>query len=143
MTFGPDYNRTMQRSRNLFFLSALFIFAGAMHFVIPRGYAAIMPPWVPFPMEMVYLSGVLEILGGAGILLPKLQRLAGLGLIALLIAVFPANIQMLSNGIAAHASSLYIALLFLRLPLQPLLIVWIYRSAVSHRRAAAQPRTNL
>ncbi|MDO8502047.1 MAG: hypothetical protein Q7S20_09395 [Gemmatimonadaceae bacterium] len=51
----------MQRPRNLFFLSALFIFAGAMHFVIPRGYAAIMPQWVP---------------------LPGLQRLAGLGLIS-------------------------------------------------------------
>lgn len=133
----------MQRSRNQFLLSALFIFAGIMHFVIPQSYAGIIPAWVPNPTGIVYVSGVLEILGGIGVLLPQTRRLAGLCLIALLIAVFPANVQMLANAITEKASPLYIAALFLRLPLQPLLMVWIYRSVVRKRTAAQVPRTNL
>lgn len=133
----------MTRSRNLFLVSALFVSAGIMHFVIPRSYAGIMPLWVPFPMTMVYLSGVLEIAGGLGILMPATRRLAGAGLIALLIAVFPANVHMLANAMRDGASTLYLAVLFLRLPLQPLMIVWIYRVAVRSRGGDQVPRTNL
>ena len=133
----------MTRTRNLFLIAGLFVFAGVMHFVIPKSYAGIMPVWIPSPMEMVYLSGVLEILGGLGVLIPQTRRLAGAGLIALLIAVFPANVQMLANALADGASRLYIALLFLRLPLQPLMIVWVYRTAVRGPREAHVPRTNL
>ncbi|MEO8577265.1 MAG: DoxX family protein [Gemmatimonadales bacterium] len=133
----------MTRSRNLFLLSAFFVFAGVMHFVIPERYADIMPAWIPSPMMMVYLSGVLEMLGGLGVLLPQTRRWAGAGLIALLIGVFPANVQMLSNALADHASPVYIALLFLRLPLQPLMIVWIYRTAMRSARDNKAPRTIL
>lgn len=114
-----------------------------MHFVIPDRYSAIMPPWLPYAREMVYLSGLFEIAGGIGVLIPSLRRVAGIGLIALLIAVFPANIQMLASAISAGASTLYITLLFLRLPLQPLMIVWIYRAAVRTRAATQLPLTNL
>ncbi len=130
------------RSRNLFLLAAFFVFAGVMHFVIPQSYAAIMPVWLPSPMGMVYLSGILEILGGLGVLIPQTRRLAGAGLIALLIAVFPANVQMLANAMSDGASPLHIALLFLRLPLQPLMIVWVYRAAVRGSHDAQVPRTN-
>lgn len=119
----------MPRNRNLFLLTAIFVFAGAMHFFVPRSYLAIMPPWVPLPLEAVYLSGVLEILGGLALLVSPIRRAAGLALIALLIAVFPANIQMLMNAVASAASPLHVTLLWLRLPLQPLLIVWVYRAA--------------
>ena len=101
-----------------------------MHFVIPDMYMRIMPPWIPYPLEMVYLSGVAEMAGGVGLLVPRLRFAAGIGLIALLIAVFPANVQMLVNAIHDADSTLYIALLWMRLPLQPLLIVWIYRSVL-------------
>lgn len=101
-----------------------------MHFVIPRSYAAITPTWVPYPLEAVYLSGIAEIAGGIGLLIPRLRRAAGIGLIALLIAVFPANIHMLSMAIARDAADLYKTILFFRLPLQPLLIVLVYRSAL-------------
>ncbi len=131
----------MRNPRNLFFLSALFVFAGVIHFMIPRSYAGIMPPWVPFPMEAVYLSGVAEILGGLGLLLAPTRRLAATGLITLLVAVFPANVQMLINAVAGGASSLYVAALVLRLPLQPLPIAWVYRSAVRDARSQL-PRTN-
>jgi uncharacterized membrane protein len=82
---------------------------------------------------MVYISGLAEIAGGLGLLFPATRRAAGIGLIALLIAVFPANIQMLSTAVTGGAPAAYQALLFLRLPLQPLLIAWVYRSAVRRR----------
>jgi uncharacterized membrane protein len=119
-------------------LSFFFVFAGAMHFVIPGRYMGIMPAWIPYPLEMVYVSGVAEMAGGLGLLIPSLRKAAAFGLIALLIAVFPANIQMLANAIHSGASTAYTALLWLRLPLQPLLIVWIYRSAL---RSSAQSKT--
>jgi uncharacterized membrane protein len=133
----------MTRERNRFLVAGLFIFAGAMHFVIPESYAGIMPRSLPYPLELVYLSGILEIAGGAGVLHPRVRRLAGMGLIALLIAVFPANVQMLANALAEGRSAVYLALLFLRLPLQPLMIVWIYRVAVRSSRSDQLPRTNL
>ena len=101
-----------------------------MHFVIPGSYVAITPLWVPRRMEMVYLSGLAEIAGGIGLLIPGLRRAAGIGLIALLIAVFPANVQMLSTAVATGAPDVYQTILFLRLPLQSLLIAWVVRSAV-------------
>ena len=129
----------MRGRRNLYLLSGLFIFAGLMHFVAPRSYLGIMPPWVPLQIEAVYLSGVLEILGGLGLLIERFRRAAGVGLILLLVAVFPANIQMLVNAIASDASTLYLTLLWLRLPLQPLLIVWVYRNAIVGATGRSKP----
>jgi uncharacterized membrane protein len=120
--------------RNLVFLSALFVVAGIMHFVIPSAYVGITPGWVPMRLAVVYLTGVAEIAGGIGLLVRQTRRTAGLALIILLVAVFPANIQMLSTAMSSGASDFYRALLFLRLPLQPALIVWIYRSAISPAR---------
>ena len=71
-----------------------FVFAGIMHFVIPRTYRRIMPPYVPAHRAMVYASGVAEIAGGAGLMLPRRRRAAGWWLIATLLAVFPANVHM-------------------------------------------------
>src|SRR5688572_30350863 len=120
----------MHRRRHLIFLAALFVFAGVMHFVIPAAYVAVTPAWVRWRFEAVYLSGIAEIAGGIGLLVPPLRKAAGIGLIALLVAVFPANVQMLSTAIATDAPAFYQTILFLRLPLQPLLIAWVYRAAV-------------
>jgi uncharacterized membrane protein len=86
-----------------------------------------MPPYLPWHGALVLLSGAGEIAGGLGILFPRLRRCAGLGLCALLLAVFPANFQMLFNAIAAHESAAVITLLVARLPLQPLMMFWIWR----------------
>ena len=110
-------------------LAAIFAFAGTMHFVIPGQYAAIMPPWLPLHRALVYLSGVAEIAGGIGLLIERTRRAAGIGLILLLIAVWPANLQMLLNARAAGASTLSQTLLLLRLPLQLLLILWVWRAS--------------
>lgn len=110
-------------------LAAIFVVAGTLHFVIPGEYVKIMPPALPFPRELVYLSGVLEIAGGIGLLVPRTRRAAGIGLILLLVAVSPANLQMLLNARAAGASALAQTLLLLRLPLQLVLMGWVWRAS--------------
>jgi uncharacterized membrane protein len=110
-------------------LAALFAFAGTMHFIIPGQYERIMPPVLPLHRELVYLSGALEIAGGMGLLVPRTRRAAGIGLILLLIAVWPANLQMLLDARAAGASAWSQTLLLLRLPLQLVLIAWVWRAS--------------
>jgi uncharacterized membrane protein len=117
---SPDISRWL--------LALLFCVAGVLHFVFPAAYARIIPPMFPAPLALVWISGVCEILGGLGVLLPRVRRAAGVGLIALLIAVFPANIYMLLQQQQAHGWNLYTFLLLLRLPLQFLLIAWVQRS---------------
>ena len=89
-----------------------------------------MPPWLPYPRELVLLSGVFQIAGGAGVLHPRTRRAAGWGLILLLLAVWPANVQMLLDARASGASAATQALLALRIPLQIPLIWWVWRSCV-------------
>lgn len=104
-------------------LAALFFAAAGLgHFIVPSFYLAMMPPWLPAPLFLVQLSGVAEIAGGVGLLIPRLRRPAGIGLVLLLIAVFPANIQMLQNARAAGTPELA---LWIRLPFQVLFIGWV------------------
>ena len=105
-------------------LAAVFVGAGVLHFVKPRVFEAIVPPSLPAPRLLVYLSGVAEVLGGAGLLVPALRVWAGWGLAALLVAVFPANLYMAqrSDRFARLAPRW---LLLARLPLQAVLIVWV------------------
>lgn len=115
----------MTRSRVI--LAIFFISVGIMHFVRTSFFMAIMPPYLPYHLELVYISGIFEMLGGIGILVPQVRKWAGYGLILLLIAVFPANVQMLINAVKASESTATIIVLILRLPIQPLLIYWVYR----------------
>jgi uncharacterized membrane protein len=104
-----------------------------MHFVIPGQYERVMPPWLPRPRELVLLSGAFEIAGGVGVLHPRTRRAAGWGLILLLVAVWPANLQMLLDARASGASALAQTLFLLRLPLQIVLIAWVWRACVRVR----------
>ncbi|MBR9990565.1 MAG: DoxX family protein [Gemmatimonadetes bacterium] len=110
---------------SLVLIAIVFVVAGVMHFVRPGIYARIIPPFLPFPMALVYISGVAEILGGIGVLIPSLRAWAGIGLIALLIAVFPANLYM---ALAPERAGFGIAAvwLWLRLPLQLVVIAWVW-----------------
>jgi uncharacterized membrane protein len=115
----------MSRRIGLILLAIFFIAAGSNHFIHPDFYMAIMPPYLPLHSELVYLSGFFEILGGVAVLFSRLRRWAGYGLIALLIAVFPANIYMAMNAdIFADAASDWA--LYARLPVQFLLICWVF-----------------
>lgn len=107
-------------------LALFFIAAGVLHFVKPDAYTAIIPPYLPWPLALVYVSGACEILGGCGVLIPRLRRLAGWGLVALLIAVFPANLHMALNDVHPSGWSVPSVLLWLRLPMQAVLIFWAY-----------------
>ena len=129
-----DAQATGGLSRRLLLLVVLFVGAGVTHFVVPESFARIVPAWVPNPRFVVYLSGVAEIAGGLGLLVPALRRYAGWGLIALLVAVFPANIHMLQLARAEDASAAYQLILWMRLPLQPLLVWLVWKAAVESRR---------
>ena len=83
-------------------LASLFVVAGTLHFLVPRAYERVMPPYLPLHRELVYLSGALEIAGGLGLLDERTRRSAGIGLVLLLVAVFPANVQMLLDARAAR-----------------------------------------
>ena len=109
-------------------LALAFVGAGVLHLVRPRLFEAIVPPSLPAPRLLVYLSGVAEILGGAGLLVPALRVWAGWGLAALLVAVFPANLYMArqSERFARLAPRW---LLLARLPLQAVLIAWVLWAA--------------
>jgi uncharacterized membrane protein len=107
-------------------LAAVFyVVAGALHFIETDAYLKIVPPYLPAHLAMVWISGGCEILGGLGLLLPQTRRPAVLGLIALLIAVFPANVYMATNPIEAGAASIAPILRWGRLPLQVLLGWWL------------------
>lgn len=109
---------------SLYVLGVFYVVAGIMHFVAPKWYLRIMPPWIPFHRAAVYVSGVAEIALGAGVLIPSVSRWAAWGLIALLVAVFPANLYMYLE--AERFRPIPKALLLLRLPLQVGLIAWAY-----------------
>lgn len=105
-------------------ISLIFVSAGVAHFVFTDIFLAIMPPQLPYHLEAVYLSGFLEIVGGLAIIIPDFRKIAGYGLILLLIAVFPANIYMASSPDVVPEVPNIIAIA--RLPLQFVLIGWIY-----------------
>ncbi len=111
-------------------LAAVFAAAGVLHFVAPGPYEQIVPRWLPAPRALVYLSGLAELCGGLGVAYGPTRQAAGWGLMLLLLAVFPANVQMLSAARAGGAASWWQAALWLRLPLQPLLMWWVWRAAV-------------
>ena len=107
-----------------YLLSAFFVLAGLNHFRDPSFYLRIMPPYLPWHLFLVYLSGGFEIVLGGLLFFPNLTRIAGFGLIALLIAIFPANIHMAANP-ELYPDIKPIAL-WIRLPLQGVLIAWAY-----------------
>ena len=115
-----------QPSRTL--LALFFSIAGSLHFIFPEKYMQVMPPWLPAHLTLVWVSGGFEIAGGVGVLLRPLRRMAGFGLILLSLAVLPANVQMLLNEHAAGVALGWQMLLVLRLPLQIMLIYWIWRA---------------
>jgi uncharacterized membrane protein len=115
---------------SIILLAIFFMVAGIAHFVSPGSYVRIVPSYLPAAAMLVFVSGIAEFAGGAGILLTSTRRFAGWGLIALLVAVFPANVEMLRLSAARHASVWWQAALWLRLPLQPALMYWVWRATL-------------
>jgi uncharacterized membrane protein len=118
----------MRRSQKA--LAGFFAFAGAMHFVIPRSYEATMPPYLPHHREAVVMSGIAEVAGGAAVLHPRTRRFGRWWLLALLLAVFPANVHMAVNPDQVEGLDERVPrwALWARLPLQPLAMLWVWRA---------------
>ena len=102
----------------------VFIFAGAMHFVIPRAYESIVPDYLPGPRALVYASGIAEIAGGAGVLHPRTRRVGSSWSIATLVAVFPANVHMALHPERYRMIPGGRPALIARLPFQALFVAW-------------------
>jgi uncharacterized membrane protein len=100
--------------------------AGINHFVSPSAYTAIVPAALPAHLTLVYVSGVAEVLGGLGLILPATRRLAAWGLVALFIAIFPANVNMAVNHLPMGTGPAPTWLLWARLPLQAVLVAWAW-----------------
>lgn len=122
MNTAPSRTRIVLR----YVAAFAFIIAGSLHYIAPAQYQKIVPPAFPSPAALVAISGIAEIIGGIGLLIPALRKAAVWGLIALLIAVFPANLYMAISR--EKIPNLHIApwLLWLRLPMQIVLIAWVW-----------------
>ena len=105
-------------------MATLYVAAGINHFANPELYLKIMPPYIPWHLTMVHISGVAEIGLGFFVVIQRCQRLASFGIIALLIAVFPANIYMLTSQSTGSFATDWP--LWVRLPFQGVLIYWAW-----------------
>lgn len=127
------YTNTLSDTKFKFIISAsvMFFLTGITHFTNTEAFLEITPDFIPASKEMIYLSGVFEMLGAIGLLIPKFRRFSAWGLILLLIAVFPANINAAVNDIRTEVAfgigSWY---LWVRLFFQPVFIWWVYWSAL-------------
>ena len=121
MSPAPRWKRVLR-----WLLAAFMTAAGVNHFVSPEPYVAMMPAVLPAPLALVYLSGVAEIAGGVGLVPRRTRRLAAWGLVALLVAVFPANINMAVNELPLGDRTVPTWALWARLPLQLVLIAWAW-----------------
>jgi uncharacterized membrane protein len=113
------------RSTLRWVLAVFFVAAGTNHFRTPGIYLGMMPPWLPWPAALNAIAGVAEILGGIGLLVPSMRRLAGVGLIVLLVAIFPANVHVAFAG-KMPGTDFSPLTLWLRLPFQAVFIAWAW-----------------
>lgn len=111
----------------LWILALAMIGIGVLHFARPKPFVRIVPKYLPAPLTLVYVSGFFEILGGVGLLIPATRVLAAWGLIALYVAVFPANVYMLTDDVSLDPRKpIPRWALWLRLPFQLLFIAWAF-----------------
>ena len=115
----------MLRSVFTVLLVIFWVAAGVNHFLNPAFYVQIMPDYLPAHLQLVYLSGIAEILGGLGVAVPQLRRYAGWFLLVVLLAVFPANIHMAVHEVQVGDTTLPVWALWARLPFQFLFAAWV------------------
>jgi uncharacterized membrane protein len=114
----------------MYVMSGLYVVAGVLHFFVPELYVQVVPPVLPAPLVLVYLSGVVEIAVGLGLLSPSTRRAAAWATVLLLLAVFPANVYMATSGVVVEGApgggDPRTIARWARLPLQAVLVAWAY-----------------
>ena len=115
----------------LYVMGVGYVVAGALHFVVPHLYVQIVPPVLPRPMLLVYLSGVAEVLLGIGVMVPRTRRVAAWGIVLWLVAVFPANVYMATHDVVVEGGPAWVgdpsdAARWGRLPVQAVLVLWAW-----------------
>ncbi|MEO2167984.1 MAG: hypothetical protein ABGY42_07650 [bacterium] len=129
------FPRSIPRTVSLVLIMIFFTTAGIMHFAMTDFFVAIMPPYLPLHLEAVYISGVFEILGGVGVMFGATRLYAGYGLLALLVAVYPANIHMALNPELFPDTSA--TALYARLPVQFAALAWVWWATSRERDESA------
>ena len=114
----------------LTFVGISYIVAGVPHFTSPEFYLPMMPPYLPAHMELIYISGFFEVVGGIGMLIPKLRRYAAWGLLALLVAVFPANLHLVLHDVQLTDAPNNAVLMWVRLPFQAVFMYMVWWSGL-------------
>lgn len=127
----------------LWLMSAFYVLGGINHLANPGFYLPMMPPYLPWHLPLVYVSGVAEVVLGGAVLIPALRSLAALGIIALLIAVFPANLHIAMNNVPLMGGSEGAGVWnWVRLPFQAVFIAWAWwyvEPAPASRIGSARP----
>jgi uncharacterized membrane protein len=116
-------------------IALAMIWVGVLHFVKPAGFVKIVPKFLPAPLLLVLVSGFFEVLGGVGLLIPRVRKWASWGLVALYVAVFPANVNMALNHLDLDGKVVPDWALWLRLPFQLVFIglaLWVGREDRDH-----------
>lgn len=128
-----EITATVRRCKRplVYVMGTVYAVAGVLHFVVPKAYARVIPPQFPRPLALVYLSGIAEIVLGVGVMIRRTRRWSAWGIIALLVAVFPANVHMATSDVATDvvpdwASGITRIAMWARLPLQGVLILWAW-----------------
>ncbi len=109
-------------------LTAIMVVIGLAHFIVPNDFVKVMPPYLPAPYALVLISGLFEVLGGVGLWVPATRRFSAFGLIALYIAVFPANVHMAMNHVSPGGIEQPAWALWARLPFQAVFMGWAWLS---------------
>ena len=131
--FSPQFNlRFSTRAR--IGLTLFFLFTGIGHFIRTDAMAAMLPPSVPYRVELIYLTGVFELLGAIGVWIPRLMKITGVCLILMMLAVLPANIYSAFNRVEFGGHEYGPVYLWVRVPFQFFVIVWIYFATELRRR---------
>ena len=114
-------------------LSLFFVITALAHFISTEAMAAMIPASIPYRIELVYLTGVLELLGAIGVWIPRLERLTGLLLILMLIGLLPANVYSAINRVEYGGHGTGPAYLLVRVPFQLFVIWWTYFATEQNR----------
>ena len=114
------------RTVSLWVMAVFYVLAGVRHFTHPDFYLQMMPPYLPWHAELVFLSGVAEVALGVGLLVPATRRVAAWGVIALLVAVYPANLHMWWNQVPIDGEPIPRWAHWIRLPLQLVFMAWAW-----------------